>query len=343
MNKFSTFLLFCISFFQISLGQTSVTSYDGYSYAVGDTIQLGYPQYSSQNYEFIVYPQIEYNATFYKKLPKGNFPFTFAVIEKITPTEQNNVSSLTEKSPLLQVRSINKPDSILFINLDYAIAQKELARNLKPLQQGEMKLETHTLLAFYHKIHKKEIQDEELLQYLSSKDRELAKECNDNRFKFNKIKGEWKSIFDKEMANLDFNKVYFMEQPVKHSEYDFEKSGYWISYDSKFFDLDKKIIPFAPYYFLLQNYAKKNFLRMNADVAEKFETTQKGISYYSSYGTLYARIFFRFSKEPVVFPKTDRGIAMSVMYKDELMNVEVQKVAVFDNDSYLYNYVGTIE
>ncbi len=342
MKKNVIFLFFWILIVHIVSAQTTVKSYDGFSYTLGDTIQIGYPRYSSQNYDFILYLKNEYNADFYKKLPIGSFPFTYAVIEKITPPEQNEIFPFGEKSSILQVRSINNADSILFINLDYAIAQKEIARNPKRVQPEETRLETHTLLAFYHKIHKKEITDEVLLQYISSKDLGLGEECKENRFKFHKIKDEWLSIFEQEMASLDFNKVYFMEMPVKHSVYDFEKSGYWISYEPDSFDTDKNIIKISPYFFLLQNHTKKNFLPLNNDVAEKFEVSQKGISYYSWFGTFYARIFLKFSNVPVQFPKSDRGIAMSVIYGDKLMGVEIQKVDVFDHHSYQYNYVGTV-
>lgn len=324
------------------MGQsTSVTSYDGYTFSVGDTIQIGYPRYASKSYDFILYSEVMHNVNFYKKLAIGDFPLTYAIIEQVTPTEQNKVSSLTEKSPLLQIRTIDN-DSTLYINLDYAMAQKELVRNYRQQQPDEVALELHTLLAFYHRIFKKEITDEVLLQYIGSKEPELGKECDANRFAFQKIKAEWKTTFEKEMATLDFSKIYYMEKPVKHSMYDFEKSGYWISYAPDFYDKDKNIIQFSPYNFLLQNHATKNFLPINPNIAEKFETSQKGISYYSWSDTLYARIFFTFSEVPVEFPKSDRGIAMSVIYRDTLLGIKIQKVDVFDHDSYQYNYVGTI-
>lgn len=342
MKRFNILFLIKILFIQVSLSQTTVKSYDGFSYSVGDTLQIGYPRYSSPNYDFILYPETVNGTNFYKKLAKENFPFTYVIIEKITPAEQNEMFSYTEKSPLLQVRSVNSADIVLFINLDYAIAQKEIVRNLPPQQPTETALKMHTLFAFYHKVYKKEITDDVLLQYIASKDAELGKECEQNRFAFQKIKAEWKATFEKEMASIDFNKVYYIEMPVTHSTYDFEKSGYWISYAPNFFDKDKNIIQFPPYFFLLQNHTKKNFLPLDANIAEKFEITQKGLSYYTWLGTLYARIFFKFSKTPIQYPKSDRGIALSVVYGDELMGVEIQKVDVFDHDSFQYNYLGTI-
>lgn len=344
MRKIVLSLFFGMLIFYVSSAQVAtIMSYDGFSYSVGDTVQIGVPQYSSEQYTFILYMKTQYGANFYKKLPKEDFPLSYAVIEKIIPTEENEAFQYSEKSPLLEVRSIHNPDSILFINLDYAIAQKEIIRNPKSRVSGETPLETHTLLAFYHKIYKKEITDNLLIQYITSRNGELGRECEENAFKFQKIKGEWKAAFEEETANLDFGNVYFIEQPITHSEYDFEKSGYWISFDPRIYKQDKEVITVEPYYFRFQNLAKKNLLPMHPDIAEKFETTQKGIGYYSWLGTLYARIFFRFSKAPAVFPKTDTGIAMSVIYRDKLMDVEIDKVDVFDHDSYQYNYVGTVK
>ena len=90
------------------------------------------------------------------------------------------------------------------------------------------------------------------------------------------------------------------------------------------------------------NFTKKNFLPINPDIAERFETTQKGIGYYSWFGNLYARIFLKFSKAPVEYPKSDKGIALRVIYDNNLMDVEIQKVEIFDHNSYEYNYIGTI-
>lgn len=85
-------------------------------------------------------------------------------------------------------------------------------------------------------------------------------------------------------------------------------------------------------------------LYLSPDVAEKFELTQKGISYYNNYySNRFARIYFKFLVEPVTFSNSDRGIAQKVIYEGKLMNIEIQKVDVFDHESYLYNYIGTIK
>ena len=259
--------------------------------------------------------------------------------------------SAFEKSPLLQTHVVNTSDT-LFINLDYAIAKKEIVRCLKKQDPNEERLTTHELLAIYYKVYQKEVSDNDLLRYTTSKDSELGKECAENAFKFQRVKEEWKADFNKSVANVDFNKVYFIENQVKFGEYDFDKLGYGVYYDTDKYEKENNIISFDsfyspqyyPYSFLIKNIQSKNIFGINPEIAEKFELTQKGVDYYNHlYSNKFARIYLKFSKEPVVYPKSDKGIALRSYYGDNLLNVEIQKVDIYDHDSYLYNYIGTIE
>lgn len=247
MKKICIYLFFCIFFLQVSFAQTSVTSYDGVIYTVGDTIQIGMPRYGADGYEFIydITPTEYSDIKYYLKANKEKYQFKFVVIDKVSPKEENNIFSSFEESPLLQTRIINSSDT-LFINLDYAIANKELVRTMKEKNSNDECLTTHESLAIYHKVFKKEISDEDLLRYITSKNKELGEECAQNNFKFHKVKSEWKADFDKAVTNVDFNKTYFIEHLIKLGDYDFDKLGYWVYYDEDEYRRKENIFSFNP-------------------------------------------------------------------------------------------------
>ena len=131
------------------------------------------------------------------------------------------------------LESEKAPDKKLFVEIDRAIEQGEIVVNMPEpvIKCEEMTLEQMFICCV--RVNKLPIDDKVVLNYISVVNKELGQECRHDQFKFRKLKGEYQARLEKEMADFDFTKTYFIKVNSNHNGYDFDHKGYPLSYPTR--------------------------------------------------------------------------------------------------------------
>mgnify|MGYP000890508426 CR=1 FL=1 len=220
-----TIITTVLLFIYITLNaQSTLTSFDGQTFSVGDKVQLGYANHNANEYRTIKIQPKEGNL--YQQVKTGHLPLSFVTIEKIMTESDNNV--FYDSEPIIVVKSDILPDETLFVHLNDAITRGEIISKASnnPLHKSAELLTPDKMIACCLRVNKLPVTDEVILLYVKAVDADLGKECDDNRFTFNKIKDEYKARLEKEMNEFDFSKTYSINVPGSRGEYDFDKKGY---------------------------------------------------------------------------------------------------------------------
>ena len=109
------------------------------------------------------------------------------------------------------LESEKAPDKKLFVEIDRAIEQGEIVVNMPEpvIKCEEMTLEQMFICCV--RVNKLPIDDKVVLNYISVVNKELGQECRRDQFKFRKLKGEYQARLEKEMADFDLTKTYFIK------------------------------------------------------------------------------------------------------------------------------------
>ena len=173
----------------------------------------------------------------------------------------------------------------------------------------------------------------------------MGKECDDNKFTFNKIKEEYKARLEKEMNDFDFSKTYSINVSGSRGEYDFDKKGYPLGNNIR--------NPYHPNYFIEHNgfnffidvKDKYFLLPLLPDAAENFELRKKGFrkgGYADS--LLYLTYFLKLKDERMELPKEKfEFVNKENLYRHTLIGATIVEIDVFDHPSFQYNYIGTVK
>ena len=76
------------------------------------------------------------------------------------------------------------------------------------------------------RVNKLPIDDKVVLNYISVVNKELGQECRRDQFKFRKLKGEYQARLEKEMADFDFTKTYFIKVNLSDTFGQFSQTMY---------------------------------------------------------------------------------------------------------------------
>ena len=136
-------------------------------------------------------------------------PFSKVTIREIIRPEDKNM--FLNEAVVFALESEKAPDKKLFVEIDRAIEQGEIVVNMPEpvIKCEEMTLEQMFICCV--RVNKLPIDDKVVLNYISVVNKELGQECRRDQFKFRKLKGEYQARLEKEMADFDFTKTYFIK------------------------------------------------------------------------------------------------------------------------------------
>lgn len=337
------FTLLQFYFVTMLTAQQSVTSFDGQPFSVGDKIQLGYANYNADEYRTIKFQPKE--GSYFPQVKTRHLPLSFVTIEKIITESDNKV--FYDSEPVIVVSSEILPGENLFIHLNDAITRGEIISKTSdnPLQKTAKLLTLDKMIACCLRVNKLPVTDDAVLQYIKAIDADLGKECDDNKFTFQKLKDEYKGLLEKEMNEFDFSKTYSINVPGSRGEYDFDKKGYPLGNNIR--------NPYHPNYFIEHNgfnffvdvNDKYFFLPLLPELAENFELRKKGFKkggYADS--LLYLTYFLKLKDKRMELPKEKvEVIDKENLYRHTLIGSTIVEIDVFDHPSFQYNYIGTVK
>jgi hypothetical protein len=341
------FIFIIISSLSICVGikaQQTVTSYDGQVFTIGDRIQLGNPALRASEYRELK-QQSENNNSYYSNLKTESYPFSFVTIEEIKQEEKSKI--FFDSEPVLLVKSEVTPDKNILIHLNSAIHRGEIISKTSdnPLYDTAILLTRDKMIACCLRVNQLILSDNVILYYINSIDPELGRECEQNKFTFIKLKDEYKTRLEKEMKKFDFSKTYLIEVKGYRENYDFDKQGYSLQYNIRNPHHPRYFIEHDGFNFFIPNNEKHHFLAIDAETAEKYELRNKGpIENGYSDGLLYFTVFLKLKDERMELPKKKNEIIdTEKMYRHTLIGSDVVAIDVFDNDSFKYNFLGTVK
>ncbi len=125
----------------------------------------------------------------------------------------------------------------------------------------------------------------------------------------------------------------------------FDKKGYPLQYNIRNLYHPKDFIEHNGFNFFIPNDEKYHFLSIALEAAEKYELRKKGAK-ENGYGDglFYFTFFLKLKDKRMELPKEKIDILdKEKMYRHTLIGADVVAIDVFDNNSFKYNYIGTIK
>lgn len=341
-QRFYILTVFLFTAIGILRAQESCSSYDGQNFKVGDIVRLGQHYISSSDYVCIKEGFTnEYGRKQYKNLKDEDLAFSTVTVKGIIP---ENPDIFYNKEPLLLVQSDKLPDKEIYIHINKAIERGEVVSSMpeKPLIENSIELTPELMLACCVRVNKLPVDDNVILNYIHAIDKKLGQECRSDKFKFEKIKAEYKSRLEKSMADFDFSKTYFIKVANVRGDYDFTKKGYPLNFKAESSKL-RYFIAANGFYFLIGNRSMAEFLPLDADTAEKYEIRSKGNQKngYSS-PLIYTIVYLTLKDRRMEIPKDKYEILnLENKYRTSLIGAEVKGIEVYDHPSFKYNLIGS--
>lgn len=342
-QRFYILTVFLFTAIGILRAQESCSSYDGQNFKVGDIVRLGQHYISSSDYVCIKEGFTnEYGRKQYKNLKDEDLAFSTVTVKGIIP---ENPDIFYNKEPLLLVQSDKLPDKEIYIHINKAIERGEVVSSMleKPLIENSIELTPELMLACCVRVNKLQVDDNVILNYIHTIDKKLGQECRSDKFKFEKIKADYKSRLEKSLADFDFSKTYFIKVDNVRDDYDFTKKGYPLSYNSSESTLTKNFIPSNGFNLLVSNIDFARFLPLDTDKAEKYELRGKGAE-KRGYTTpnVYSVVYLTLQDKRMDIPKDKFNIInVEKLYRHTIIGANVKGIEVYDHPSYKYNLIGS--
>lgn len=285
------------------------------------------------------YGKMQYNA-----LEEGELPFSQVTIKEIIHPTSTEI--FYNKEVILLVESPEYPEKKLYIEINKAIERGEVASRIadKKLFEDSTELTLEQMFACCVRVNSLPVDDNVVLNYISAIDKQLGRQCMGDKFKFEKIKEEYKTRLEKSMAGFDFSKTYFIKVNNYHGDYNFDKKGYPISFTSSpETSVTKHFIPCNGFNFMITNIDKAKFLPVPPDAAEAYEKRSKGTGSHGYVNPLiYSVVYLTLLDKKMPIPK-DKYQVLNVekLYRSTLIGADFKGMEVFDFPSFRYNLVGT--
>lgn len=324
------------------LAQESCNSYDRQTFKIGDVLRLGQHYITSSDYTCIKEGFTnDYGKKQYKDLKDEDLAFSTVTVKGII---SENSDIFYSKEPILLVQSEKVADKELYVHINKAIERGEIISSMpeKPLIENCVELTPELMFACCVRVNKLPIDDNEILSYITTLDKELGQECQSDKFKFEKLKAEYKSKLEKSMAEFDFSKTYYIQLNNSRDAYDFTKKGYPLNFKAESSKL-RYFIAANGFYFLIGNRSMAELLPLDADMAEKYETRSKGNQKngYSS-PLVYSIVYLALKDKRMDIPKDKYEVVnLENKYRTSLIGADVKGVEVYDHPSFKYNLIGT--
>lgn len=335
--------IFLFSAIVLVHAQESCNSYDGQTFKAGDVLRLGQHYISSSGYTCIKEGFTnEYGRKQYQDLKNDGLAFSTVTVKGIIP---ENADIFYSKEPLLLVQSEKVSNKELYIHINKAIERGEVISSMpeKPLIENSVELTPELMFSCCVRVNKLPVDDNVILNYIATLDKTMGQECQSDKFKFEKIKVEYKSKLEKNIAEFDFSKTYFIQVDNSRDEYDFIKKGYPLSYNSLENGTVKNFIPSNGFNFLVDNIGFARFLPLDADKAEKYELRNKGAekrSYTSP--NVHTIVYLTLLDKRMEIPKDKYSMVnVEKVYRHTIIGANVKGLEVYDHPSFKYNLIGS--
>lgn len=347
MKQFLCTLLLLFAVVLPAVSQDSFVSYDGQTFKTGDVLLLGNHYISSSKYITIKegftnkYGKMEYN-----NMDEGELPFSQVTIKEIIHPTSTEV--FYNKEVIFLVESSKFPEKKLYIEINKSIERGEVISRLadKKLFENSIELTLEQMFACCVRVNNLPVDDNVVLNYISTIDKGLGRECMSDKFKFEKIKAEYKSRLEKSMADFDFTQTYFIKVNNYHGDYNFDQKGYPINFiSSQETSVTKNFIPCNGFNFMITNIDKAKFLPVPIDAAEAYEKRNKGTGKNGYVSPLiYSIVYLTLLDQKMTIPKDKYQIInVEKLYRSTLIGADFKGMEVFDFPNWRYNFIGTVE
>lgn len=342
MMKQFLFILLSLSFYMASYAQQSYETYCGNVFKEGDALVMGCLPQNTAKYSCVKCEFTDaYNKVRYEAVAGGNLPLSKVILKEIIRPQTTTM--FYNKAVVFVVESEKMPGRKLFVEIDKAIKRGEIAVVLpeKPLIDSCPELTAELMFACCVRVNKLKIDDSVVFNYIYMIDSKLGKECYRDKFKFQKIKEEYKNRLEQAMKSIDFKTVYRVNVNANRKEYDFQRKGYSLVYS---FPVGKTLQNGIPCngFNLMSNDEQPFFLPLDPETADLYEKRSKGNSkngYATSlvYGTLYVQLQDKY----IELPKGKYEIVdVERQYRSTVIGVQVKGMEVYDNPCFRYNLIG---
>jgi hypothetical protein len=264
----------------------------------------------------------------------GDIAFSELEVVAITPANRDYKydSSIKETSLTVRERSTGKE---LFVRMNEAIGSGELiARPAQRLWPDAKFLSDELLLAFRHRISKQPFSDDEILFFISLRDKELYKKCSGDEFEFNAVRAEYLGLLNDLMNNFDLTATYYIDNQLTIGKYDFSKNGYPI----EFTRTESGIMKYGDYHFAVPAYKSFGLIPVTSEYGQEVNKRRQGKG--SMVGdTAYGRFYLRpFDKSANV-----SSMDLFLVNRDMLIGADLIGIEVYEFRQCDYNYIGSLK
>lgn len=328
-------LLICLLIFFSNNGYSqinSIESFDGKLYSVGDTILGGKSLIGS--YLMIRELTDSKSLLSYRKDINHNR----LVIQEIV--RGKDIAKYSLDDTLSVVRNL-EDNKILYIDLRKALRRKEIiAQPAIRLYKNAYRAEIADFQSCCIRTNSLPITDFRLLYYLKAIDKDLGNKCERDEFEYHAVKDGYQKSLEEKVNSFDFNKVYFVDQPMGIGKYDFDKKGFPIN----FLKLNQRnYLQVDDFYCSIPNLESFRLFSMEPHNANRVNKLRYGNDSYPN-NVMYVRCYFKFLDKKMEIKREKVEIFNpEKTYREGMVGLEILGMEFYTDPHMEYNYLGAIK
>lgn len=317
----------------------SIETYDGSVYSIGDTILAG-----SKGSPYSPYLTIS-ELTDKKKLApyKEDIAFDALVISSIVSTDEVVESKSSSTDTLAVVTNISD-NKTLYVNLNNAIRRKEVVA--APAVRLFADVPMATLSDFQIaciKTNDLPVNDFRIKYYIKSADKELGERCERDEFEYHEVKDKYKAEIEERIKHINFNKIYYIDQPMGMGEYNFDEKAYPVSFNKI---ESKGFLKYEDFYCSIPNMEAASLFPLVPGKARRVNKLRYYAHSPKPNPLVFARCYFRFLDERMEIKKTSQfefEKQLEDKYRSSLVGIEIVGMEFYTEPHLNYNFLGSVE
>lgn len=336
------YLIFCFFFLINTAGFAQINfieTYDGAVYSIGDTIIAG--SKGSQHSPYLAIKELTNKKVFAPY--KEDVPFDALVIKDIVSSDEVVESGASSTDTLAVVTNLSD-NKTLYVNLNTGIRRKEIIAESAVRLFADVPMATLSdFLIACIKTNDLPINDYRIKYYIKSVDKELGERCERDEFEYHEVKDKYKAEIEARINNINFNQIYYIDQPMGMGEYDFDKKAYRVSFNKI---ESKGFLKYEDFYCSIPNMEAASLFYLAPDKARRVNK----LRYYAHSSTpsplVFARCYFRFLDEKVEIKKTNNFESekrLEDKYRSSLVGIEIVGIEFYTEPHLNYNWLGSVE
>lgn len=325
----SLLCLFALSLSNLYSQITSIQSFDGTTYTVGDTILGGKNPIGS----YLNISELIDGKSFLGI--RTNLAYNKLVIQDWIKAK--DFDRFASDDTLTVVKNLHDGKT-LYVNLVNALKRKEIiAVPAVRLYSDAKEASLANFQSCCIRTNQLPITDFRIKYYIKAVDEDLGKKCQHDEFEYQAVKEQYQAKLESDIKNFDFDKIYYIDQTMGIGKYDFNKKGFPIN----FMRINGKgFVNYEDFYLSIPNLDSYSSFMIAPDKAKRVNKLQYGNQSYAS-NIVNVRCYFKFLDQKMEIKKDKYEFGNpETQYRDGIVGIQLVGMEFYTEPHMEYNYLG---